>query len=70
MLSLQVLKCSVKNVVVGRDLLDLSRKPKEDLNPFCIITCQFQLLGFELLVPQVRGSVNVVLSESQIRDQG
>lgn len=38
-LSLQVLKCSVKNVVVRRDLLDLSRKCKEHLDPFRVITC-------------------------------
>ena len=44
-----MLKCSIKNVIVSGDLLNLSRKRKEDLDPRLVVTCGFQLLGFELL---------------------
>ena len=39
MLSLQMLKCSIKNVVVSGNLLYLPRKREEDLYPLRVITC-------------------------------
>ena len=62
-----MLKCSVKDVIVSQDLLDLSRKSEEDLYPFCVITSLFQL-GFEFLIAHISELVNVVSSNYRIGD--
>lgn len=69
-LSFQMLDCTIKNVIVSGDLFDLSRKRKEDLYPLRIVTCWFQLPGFEFLIITYSGRSMRSRAKCQVRVRG